>query len=122
MELARRREVGDRDRAPDRLTSSVAGYLGRMTLTPAERVLRSKMAAHRSWANTEDRTARTAKARQAAADRFEKQIDPEGKLPTEERAKRAESARKAFYAEMAFKSARSRRRNKAAKARSEGKE
>lgn len=84
-----------------------------MSLTPSERVLRSKMAAHKSWANTEDRAARTAAARQAAADRFEKLVDPEGKLPIAERAKRAESARKAFYAEMAFKSHRSRRRNKA---------
>lgn len=81
-----------------------------MSLTPSERVLRSKMAAHTSWANTEDRSARTAAARQAAHDRFEKQVDPEGKLPVAERVKRAESARKAFYAEMAYRSHRARRK------------
>lgn len=86
-----------------------------MSLTPGERVLRSKMAVHKSWANTEDRTARTEAARRASWDRFEKQVDPEGKLDPDERFKRAESARKAFYAEMAFKSHRSRRKAKARK-------
>jgi hypothetical protein len=34
-------------------------------LTPAERSLRARMAAHASWANTSDRTARTAAGRWA---------------------------------------------------------
>lgn len=84
-----------------------------MTVDPAERALWSRVGAHKSWANTDDRTARTAPARQAFIDRFEKQVDPEGKLPTAERAKRAENARKAYYSELALKSVRSRRRNKA---------
>jgi hypothetical protein len=81
-------------------------------LTPAERTLRSQIAAHESWANTEDRTARTAKARKALDDKFERQVDPDGILPPAERAKRAEHARKAHYLRMALKSAATRRARK----------
>lgn len=45
-----------------------------------------------SWANTEDRAARTLPARRAMLDRFEKEVDPDGRLRIEERAKRAEYA------------------------------
>lgn len=86
------------------------------TLTPAERKLRAQIATHTAWANCEDRTARTAPARQAFIDKFEREVDPEGKLPIEERARRAESARKAWYAKMAYRSAQSRKRNKARQA------
>jgi hypothetical protein len=41
--------------------------------------------------------------------KFERQVDPNNELLAAERAKRAESARKAFYAELALKSARARR-------------
>ncbi len=54
-----------------------------------------RRAAFTSWANTRDRTARTAPGRKAADDRFEQQFthitDPA------ERALRADAARKAFY-------------------------
>ncbi|GHF83441.1 hypothetical protein FHX82_006466 [Amycolatopsis bartoniae] len=55
-------------------------------LTPEQRRLRAQIAAHVSWANTQDRAARTAAARKAAVDRFHKQVDPEGKLSPQERA------------------------------------
>ncbi len=71
--------------------------------------LQASIAAHISWARTEDRTARTAPARRAAEARFEKLVDPDGVLTPEERAKRAESARKAHFRMMALKSARVRR-------------
>jgi hypothetical protein len=61
-------------------------------LTPAQRSLRARIAAHASWANTSDRSARTAAARRAALDRFERQVDPNGALPAEERALRAASS------------------------------
>jgi len=67
------------------------------------------IAAHARWANTEDRTAATENARRAAYDRFEKKVDPEGKLPLDIRAKRAASARKSFYQQMALRSAQARR-------------
>jgi hypothetical protein len=76
----------------------------------AERTQAAKIAAHESWARTEDRAARTAPARKAADDRFERQVDPDGKLPPAERAQRAEHARKAYFARLALKSAQARRR------------
>lgn len=84
-----------------------------MTLTPSERKLRAQIAAHTSWANTEDRTARTAAGTAALVGKFERQVDPDGTLDPSERARRAESARKAHFARLAFKSAQARRLKKA---------
>lgn len=81
-----------------------------MPLSPAERKLRAELAAHTSWAHTPDRAARTANARRAALDRFEREVDPEGVLLPAERAKMAESARRAYFKRLAFKSAAARRR------------
>lgn len=77
-------------------------------LTPAERSLRSRAAAHRSWANTTDPAARTAPARQSFLNRFEREVDPEGVLPLTDRARRAEHARKAYFARLALASAKAR--------------
>lgn len=41
--------------------------------------------------------------------RFEREVDPDGVLDPCERAKRAESARQAYYAKLAYQSARARR-------------
>lgn len=79
-------------------------------LTPTERKLRAQLAAHTSWANTTDRTARTAAGRQALAEKFEREVDPDGTLDPIERARRAESARKAHFARLALLSAQARRR------------
>ncbi|MEV4212931.1 hypothetical protein [Micromonospora sp. NPDC049662] len=76
---------------------------------PTERALLARVAAHTRWAKTPDRAASTAAARQAFRDRFEREVDPEGVLPPQERARRAESARSAFYSRLALKSARARR-------------
>jgi hypothetical protein len=81
-------------------------------MTPAQRTLRAKIAAHTSWANTVDRAARTAAARKAANDRFAKQVDPDGVLTPEERARRADSARRAYYSRLAMRSAQVRRRGR----------
>lgn len=70
--------------------------------------------AHKGWAMCPDRTARTAPARAAALDRFETQVDPDGVLDPVERAKRAENAKKAYFREIALKSAAARARRKAA--------
>lgn len=69
------------------------------------RTARARLGAHVSWAKTADPSARTAPARKAAEERFEREVDPEGVLPPEERARRAEHARKAFYARIQLKSA-----------------
>ena len=86
------------------------------SLTPAERVLRARVASHASWAKTADPAARTAAAGRADRDRFERQVDPDRVLPEAERLRRAESARRAWFTGLAFKSAKARRLAKEAKA------
>jgi hypothetical protein len=49
-------------------------------------------------------------------ERFERQVDPDMELPRTERLRRAEHAKKAYFAALASKSAQVRRRRKAAKA------
>jgi hypothetical protein len=45
---------------------------------------------------------------------FEREVDPEGKLSTQERAKRAEWAHKAYFQRLAMKSAAAHQRRKEA--------
>lgn len=85
-------------------------------MSAAERSLMGRIAAHESWARTPDRTARTAKARAALMASFEKQVDPDGTLSPQEGARRAEHARKAYFARLALKSAQARRNARAAAA------
>jgi hypothetical protein len=77
-------------------------------LTPQQRTLRARLAAHRSWAKTSDRRARTENASKAFLERFEREVDPDGILSADIRAQMADSARKAFYTKLAFKSTRAR--------------
>ena len=72
--------------------------------------MRARIAANDRWAQTADRTAATAAARAALDAKFERQVDPGGTLPPDERARRAQNARKAHYSRLALASARSRRR------------
>lgn len=78
--------------------------------TPSERALQSRMAAHVSWANTPDPSARTAPGRAAALERFERQVDPDGTLPQHERQRRADHAKKAYFTKLALASAKARRK------------
>jgi hypothetical protein len=75
---------------------------------PSDRTTIAKIAAHSRWANVTDRTQATEKARQAFADRFERQVDPDGRLPYVERQKRADNARRAYFHALARKSAEAR--------------
>ena len=84
-----------------------------MTQIASECRLRATIAAHESWAHTPDRAARTAPGRAALMARFEREVDPDGTLPPDERAKRAENARIAYFTRLSLKSARSRRQSKA---------
>lgn len=86
-----------------------------MELSPAARSIRARMAAHISWANTADPSARTAPARSEFLERFERQVDPEGVLPEDERIRRAEHARRAHMQRMAFLSAKARQAKAAQK-------
>lgn len=86
----------------------------RLTESPMERALHSRAASHARWAREGDRTAATAPARAGLQARFERQVDPEGVLDPIERAKRAESARKAYFADLTRKSIAARRLKKEA--------
>lgn len=86
-----------------------AGVIG--GLTPAERVLRSRMAAHLLHARS-DPAERTRKARAAFDDRFEREADPDGTMPEHERLRRAGHLRQAYFAGLALRSAIARRRRR----------
>jgi hypothetical protein len=73
----------------------------------------AKAANHERWAAAEDRTAATAPAREAFADRFIRDARERfGDLPPDELAYRAEHLRKAYFARLALKSAQARRARK----------
>lgn len=76
--------------------------------TAAERTLVARAAAYRLHSLYDSREL-TKNARLAFRDRFTKQVDPENRLPEDERMRRAECARKAYYTSLAAKSARARR-------------
>ena len=69
--------------------------------TPAERRLAAEIRAHVSWANTPDRTKRTAPAREKFEERFLREADGDPQ--------RAASLRRAYYANLALQSAKARR-------------
>jgi hypothetical protein len=83
-------------------------------MTPEQRQMRARLGAHTQWANTVDRTARTATARAGFMERFDRQVDPDRVLDPAERAKRAESARTAYFLGLALKSSQARAARKTA--------
>ena len=74
--------------------------------------MRARLAAHALHAKVADPAAHTAPARKAFLDRFEREADPNGVLSAQERARRAEHLRKAYFTALAYKAsvARSRKR------------
>lgn len=83
-----------------------------MRETPAERAMHSRAASHARWSRETDRSAATAPARRGLQAKFEHQVDPDGVLDPVERAKRAESARKAYFADLTRRSIAARRKKK----------
>ena len=73
-----------------------------------DRVLRARMAAHVLHAKISDEAEHTAPARAAFLSRFEREVDPEGLLDPEERARRAEHAKKAYFLRLALASRKAR--------------
>lgn len=71
---------------------------------PQERAMVARIAAHESWANTANRTTRTAPARAALDAKF---LEQAGGDPA-----RAASLRKAHFQRLALKSAQSRRKSR----------
>jgi len=80
-----------------------------MALTPSERILRARLAARVLHASVDSRE-HTKPARRIFMARFEDQVDPDRVLTSAERARRAEHAKKAYFTQLAFKSAKARRR------------
>lgn len=81
-----------------------------LSLTPQQRKLRARAAAHALHAQGRTST----KAGTAAfLARFERQVDPDGLLTPEERARRADHARRAYMASLALKASRARTRTPA---------
>lgn len=74
-------------------------------LTPEQRSMRARIAAHALHAQGKTNVKAAHASLQA---RFEREVDPDGRLSPEERAKRAEHARKLYYTQLAYKSARAR--------------
>jgi hypothetical protein len=72
----------------ERTSSALPPTSGRHGLSPAERTLRARLAAH-AMHGRHDPRATTAKARTAFLARFERQADPEGLLAPAERERRA---------------------------------
>lgn len=77
-----------------------------MAPSAAERRLKASLAAHESWASTDNRTARTAPARAARDARFLEEANGD---PV-----KAEHLRRAYFARLALKSAQARRKAKEA--------
>ena len=73
-------------------------------MSDSERSLIGKQAAHESWANTRDRSARTAPARAALEAKFLAQAEGDPK--------RAASLRKAHFTRLALKSIQARRKSR----------
>lgn len=84
-----------------------------MAASSSSRSLQNRAAAHTRWSRCEDRKAALAPARSAFMARFENEVDPEGTLPAEERARRAENARQAYYLKLAAAGVEARRQRKA---------
>lgn len=74
-----------------------------------DRHLIARIAANERWSKEPDRSAATQAARDGMARKFEDQVDPDRTLAPEERAKRVENARSAYYQRLALKSAQARR-------------
>jgi hypothetical protein len=80
-------------------------------LTPEQRVMRARIAAFHLHAHVQDPSAHTAPARQKFLERFEREVDPDGVLPLEDRKRRAQRALKEHMIGLALKSSQARRKH-----------
>ena len=76
----------------------------REPLTPSERAQRGRIGAYLMHARHDPRST-TAAARQAFSRRFLDIVDPNRTLPEPERLRRADAARKAYFVQLAYRSA-----------------
>jgi hypothetical protein len=79
-------------------------------MTPEQRRLRAQIAANTRWARPMSREDQADAARAAIYARFEREVDPHGELPPDERNRRARSAARALSAQL--NSAKAQKRNR----------
>lgn len=77
-------------------------------LSKEQRSLIARARALNTWAHIADPSAHTLPGRTAFLARFERDVDPDGRLDPVDRARRAEQARRAYFLNLAAKSAASR--------------
>ena len=80
-----------------------------MSYNPQDMALRGRIGAFRLHSTRSGREV-TAAARRGFLARFEREVDPDGNLPLDERTRRAEMALRAHMAQLAYRSAKARRR------------
>jgi hypothetical protein len=78
----------------------------------AERSLRARLAAHALHAQRDPRET-TANGRAAFLARFEREVDPDGRLDLEERRRRAEQARSAYFTRLSLQAVKARKARRA---------
>jgi hypothetical protein len=78
-------------------------------MTPTERTLRGRIGAYALHAQR-DAKETTAKARATFLQRFEAEVDPEGVLAPDERHRRAQAARKCYFAKLGLLAAKKKRK------------
>lgn len=83
----------------------------RESLTPSERAQRGRIGAYLMHARHDPRST-TEAARIAFSRRFLDMVDPLRLLPEPERLRRADAARKAYFVQLAYRSARARRQQR----------
>jgi hypothetical protein len=81
-------------------------------LSPSERTLRARLAAHSLHAKCDSRET-TASGRASFLARFEREVDPDGALDPAERRRRAEQARRAYFTRLALAAVEARRSKRA---------
>jgi hypothetical protein len=81
----------------------------------AERSLRARLAAYALHAQNDPRET-TANARAAFLARFDREVDPEGLLEPDERRRRAEQARRAYFARLSLAAVKARQAKRPARA------
>jgi hypothetical protein len=87
-----------------------ADEVRRRDRSAADRVLMARIAAAERWGRTTDRCAATAPARSGLRAKFEREANPDGSLPPDEVARRADHLMRAHMLRMARAAAAKRRR------------
>jgi hypothetical protein len=86
--------------------------LGNEPVSRAERSLRARLAAYALHAQNDPRET-TANGRAAFLARFDREVDPEGLLEPDERRRRAEQARRAYFARLSLAAVKARQAKRA---------